>query len=280
MESIGYLTALGAALAWGSYNVPFKKSAAANVIQFQALMSVGALVFAFIFSVLLGYSFSLNLYGLLAGFLWAFANLISLVAIHNIGLSRAVPIWMSAVITVSFLWGVIIFNELPSGILTGILGIILIIVGVVVVTGGGRAESKNKKLGILAALLAGSLFGTYFAPIKFANLSPQETLFPMSLGVAIFGLGFPIIRRIRFKNEAIFNSILSGMIWNLGNLLSFFAVSIIGLAKAFPMTQSAVLVAVLWGLFYFKEVSSPKQKLQILMGALILLIGIVTLGLA
>ena len=278
METIGFLTAMGAALAWGSYNVPFKKSPSVNIIQFQALMSVGAFLFALIAVLAVGYSFKLNSYAFISGVLWAIANAISLIAINNIGLSKAAPIWMSMVITVSFLWGVFLFNELPSGLLIGSMGIILIILGVFLVSKTDSSRDKNTRLGILASLLAGSLFGSYFVPIKLGNLKPEDTLFPMSLGVVLFGIGFFFMKRIKFKKEAIFNSVLSGVVWNIGNLFSFFAVALIGLAKAFPMTQGAVLVAVCWGLFYFKESSELKHKVQILIGAIILLIGVITLS--
>lgn len=36
----------------------------------------------------------------------------------------------------------------------------------------------------------------------------------------------------------------------------------------------------LWGLFYFKEVTNSKHKVQILIGAAILFLGVITLGLA
>lgn len=56
MTNIGFLAALGAALAWGSYIVPFKKSPSSNLIQFQALMTVGVFLFAAVISPILGYS--------------------------------------------------------------------------------------------------------------------------------------------------------------------------------------------------------------------------------
>lgn len=280
MINMGFLAALGAALAWGSYNVPFKKSNSSNIIQFQALMCVGAFIFALVISLIFGYSLNFNVYALAAGVLWALANTLSLSAISNIGLSRAAPIWMSLVITASFLWGVLIFKELPQGLLIGLGGIILIILGAVLVTSSGNTKSVNAKLGIIQAILAGSLFGTYIVPVRFSNLQAGDALFPMSLGVLLFGTAYFIFKGGKFKKEAIFPSILAGVIWNIGNLLSIIAISLIGLAKAFPLGQVAVLVAVSWGLFYFKEVTKPKDRTQVLVGAIILLVGVITLGLA
>lgn len=280
MENLGFLAALGAALAWGSYIVPFKKSRASDLVQFQALMTVGVFLFALIISPVLGYSINLNFYGLLSGVMWASANAISLLVISDLGISKGVPIWVSLVILTSFLWGALIFNELPAGILLGIIGIILIIFGVCLVGSSGSAKSQNAKRGLFLAIVAGIIFGTQLVPVKLANLMPQIFFFPMSFGIMITGLTIAVLKQVTFKNEAVLASLLSGAIWSLGNLLAVIAVSLIGLAKGFPLTQSAVLIAVFWGLFYFKEITQPKHRLQVLIGAIILLIGVITLGLA
>lgn len=280
MDNLGFLAAFGAAFVWGSYIVPFKKSPTSNLIQFQALMTLGVFLFALIASLILGYSINFNTYGLIAGVMWASANAISLRAVSDLGLSRAMPIWVSMVILVSFLWGALAFHELPSGILMGVIGIFLIISGVVLVGSTGNVENKNIRRGIIYSIIAGTLFGSQLVPLKLAALEPATFFFPMSAGIVLFGLGFFLVKRIKFKNEAINSSILAGAIWSVGNLLSIVAVSLIGLAKGFPITQSAVLIAVLWGLFYFKEITQPKHRLQVLVGAVILLIGVIILGLA
>lgn len=280
MENFGFLAALGSALAWGSYIVPFKRSPSSDLVQFQAVMTVGIFIFALIVSLILGYSLTLNVYGIIGGFFWASANFISLRAVSDIGLSRAMPIWVSLVILISFVWGAIVFGELPQGMWMGILGIVLIILGVVLVGSAGNVENKNIRRGILFSLLSGVLFGTQLVPLKLANLEPASFFFPMSVGIVLFGIGLALFKQIKLKNEAIPSSLLAGVIWNIGNFLSIIAVSLIGLAKGFPLTQAAVLIAVLWGLFYFKEITSRKHVTQVLIGAVILLSGVIFLGLA
>ncbi len=280
MENLGFLYALGAALAWGSYIVPFKKSRASDLVQFQALMTVGVFLFALIISPILGYSINLNFYGILSGVMWALANVISLVVISDLGISRGIPVWVSLVILTSFLWGALVFNELPAGIWVGILGIVLIILGVILVGSSGNIQSRNVKRGLILAVIAGVIFGSQFVPLKLAQLQPQTSFFPMSFGVVLTGLMIALFKRVRFKQEAVLSSLLSGAIWSLGNLLAVISVSLIGLSKGFPITQSAVLIAVLWGLFYFKEVTGLKDRVQVLIGAMILIGGVVALGMA
>ncbi|HBQ51007.1 hypothetical protein A3B42_00810 [Candidatus Daviesbacteria bacterium RIFCSPLOWO2_01_FULL_38_10] len=280
MENLGFLAALGSALFYGSYMVPFKKSKSSNLIQFQALMAVGIGLSGLIISIALNYPVNFNPYGLLGGVLWGSANAISLVAIASLGLSRAVPVMSSLVILSSFLWGALVFRELTSGIITGFIGIAFIILGVITVSSTSNTQSKNTKKGLLAAILAGLIFGSQLVPIKVGNVSTQDFFFPVCFGIFITGLLISQVMKVKFKKEAVKESLLSGLIWNIGNLLSLIALSIIGLSKMGPISQSAILVAVFWGLCYFKEITQRKQVIRILAGAVILLAGVVILGLA
>lgn len=279
MENLGYLLALGTALAWGSYMVPFKKSKSANLIQFQALMAVGIGLSGLIFSLVLGYSLNLNLFGLISGMLWAAANAIFLTAIINLGLARAVPISSSLVIISSFLWG-LLFGEELQGMSTGFLGIGLITTGVILISALGSSVAQNKRKGIIAAVSAGLIWGSQLMPLKAGHVSTADFFFSVCIGILISAIALFLFKKSAFKKEAVWESFLSGFIWNIGNLLSLISLSLIGLSKMSPTSQSSTLVAVLWGLIYFKEVKNSRAKIQILVGAVILFIGIVTLGLA
>ena len=280
MHNLGFLAGVGAALAWGSYIVPFKKSGSKNLIQFQALMGVGILISGMIFSLILNFPLELNTYGFISGILWAIANVISLVALSNLGLSRAVPLMSSIVIISSFIWGTMIFKEIPSGRVQASFGIALIILGVILVSTTAKSVSPNIKKGLIAAILAGLIWGSQLAPLKIGNLSTREFFFPSCLGIFATAALIALITKTRFKREALRESVLSGTIWNIGNLLSVVSISYIGLSKGQPISLSATLVAVLWGLFYFKEIKEIRKKLQVLIGATILVTGVIILGLA
>lgn len=277
MENLGILAALGAAVFWGSYTVPFKVSASKNLLQFQAIMAVGIGLSGLVVSILLGYPLDLNIFGLLSGVLWAFANAVSLIAVLNLGLSRAVPVMSSLVVIGSFFWGAFVFHEL-SGLMTGLLGIGLIILGVIFVSSIGKTERRNVKKGLLAAVIAGSVWSSQMAPIKLGHVSPNEFFFPVCFGVLVTGVLVFIVSRAKFERKAIGMSLLSGVLWNAGNLASIISIPLIGLSKALPVSQSASLVAVLWGVLYFKEITQKRQKLQVLIGAIILLVGVAILS--
>lgn len=280
MNNLGFLLALGAALAWGSYAVPFKKSKSDNLVGYQALMTAGILLSGFIFCLIIGYPISFNIFGLLSGFLWAVANFISLTGFANLGISKAAPILSSLVILSTFLWGSLVFNELPSGIIMASIGILAIIIGVIIVSTINTTQSLSAKKGLIAAVVAGLIFGSQLVPLKLGRVEPSDFFFSSTLGIFIVGMSIFLFKRARFERGVIKEGIFSGIIWNIGNLLSVMAVSLIGLAKSIPLTQSAVLIAVTWGLFYFKEITKPKQRLQVLIGAVILIFGIIMLSLA
>lgn len=278
MVNLGFLAALGAALAWGSYMVPFKKSGSSNLIQFQAIIAIAIGFSGLIFSLILGYPLNLNIYGLISGVLWAVANAISLIAIMDLGLSRAVPLMSSLVVIFSFLWGALFFHELPGGLILGFLGIGLIVTGVILVSSTGDMVSRNAKKGLLAGIFAGLIWGSQLVPNKLGNVAVEDFFFPVCLGILITGLVIALLLRVKFTKEAIGASLVCGIIWNIGNLLSLIALSLIGLSKAGPVSQISALVAVLWGVFYFKEITKSRQKIQVLIGALILISGVILLG--
>lgn len=280
METLGFLAAGVSAFVWGAYIVPFKKSGSSNLIQFQMLMTVGVFIFAVAATILLGYSLDLNIYGIVGGLMWATANAISLGAVKSLGMSRAMPMWISVVILTSFLWGAFVFQELSAGLLMGMLGIILIITGVVLIGTTGNTESENPRKGILLSIISGIIFGSQLVPLLLGNLSADTFFFPMSFGIFLFGVAYFIFKGQSFQKEAIGASLLSGGLWSLGNLLSIVAVSLIGLAKGVPITQGAVIFAVLWGVFYFKEVKKTSDIKKVLLGVFVLLSGVVILSLA
>ena len=278
MENLGFGLALLAALFWGTYMVPFKLSKSDNLPLFQVLMGAGILISGLIISLIFGYSLNLNAYALLSGFLWALASSIFLPAVNNLGLSKAAPIVAAMVIIGTFFLGVFIFGEIPTGLLQGLLGILVILTGVVLVSTTSQSVSSNTKKGLLAAISSGFIWASQIVPLKIGHVSTEVSFFPICLSIFITGLGIGLIKRVKFERKALGLSLLSGTIWNIGNLISLMALSLIGLSKAFPITQSANLVAVLWGLFYFREIKERKHKLQILIGAVILMTGIITLG--
>ena len=243
-------------------------------------MTVGIFVFSLIASFVLRYPLNLNFYGIAGGLIWGLANAMSLVAVSNLGISRAMPIWVSMVILTSFAWGAFFFHELPKGIFLGMGGVFLIVLSIILIGSMGNATGKKVGKGILLAILTGVLFGSSLTPQRLGNLDTQTYFFPMASGILLFGIISSLIKRAKFEKKAVIGSLISGGIWGVGNLLAITSVSLIGLAKGLPLTQAAVLISVLWGVFYFKEITKRKEIVKVIVGAIVLISGIIILSLA
>ncbi|NIO43965.1 MAG: hypothetical protein GTN36_00190 [Candidatus Aenigmarchaeota archaeon] len=280
---LGFLTALIAAMGWGTYLVPMKKIKKLNPFQFQLLMCNGIFLFSLLISITLNYSLSLNLFGIVSGLIWSTGNIISILAVKKIGLGRASAIWMSFVILVSFLWGILFFQENLNSVYFGVFGVFLIMVGILFVS-LSRSKGRYKISGIMVAILAGLLFGSQYVPLKISNLTPDQFLFSMSFGILIAGWIYSGWTLFFSKNLDISNyakkGFLSGIFWVIANLSALFAVANLGISIGFPLTQLSLLIAVLWGIFYFKEVMEKKHKMKVLIGAIVMLLGAFLLAFA
>ncbi|MCL4436981.1 MAG: GRP family sugar transporter [Thaumarchaeota archaeon] len=276
VDALGFLAALISVLGWGSHLVPMKKLQNYDTFYYQALMATGILLSS-LAVVLVAGEFRLSLLGLLCGFLWKIGNAISLVAVKKDGISMAVPVWTSTSILSSFLWGLFFFKENLSNLLFAVLGISLLIVGANVVSLTGSNREKNRT-GVLLALPAGVFFGSYLVPMKISGLEPNQFLFSMALGIFVTGWGFFLAKGAKLNRSAVVSGLSSGVLWNVANFSSLYAVALLGLSIGLPFMQNSLLVAVLWGLFYFKEVNERRGKAQVMVGALVMIVGTFLLG--
>ncbi|MBI2075862.1 MAG: hypothetical protein HYT72_01270 [Candidatus Aenigmarchaeota archaeon] len=58
--------------------------------------------------------------------------------------------------------------------------------------------------------------------------------------------------------------------WNAASLSSLYAVSFLGFAIGVPLTQLALIISALWGVFYFKEVKG-RLVYKVMLGVILLL---------
>ena len=132
--------------------------------------------------------------------------------------------------------------------------------------------------------------GSILAPIHYAP--------PQKLGlffVPSFGLGTLVVSPILFGihvvlcsreegiplfhiNESLVTGLLSGVIYNIGNVCSILAIPIIGYKIAYPLLQCAILVSAMWGIYAFKEITLPSAIFVFWMGSFIVIIGAVLLA--
>ncbi len=272
---LGLISVLVAIIGWGSYFVPMKRIQKYDPYFFQFVMCIAI----FVSSVLVSF-FSKNIvysyFGILSGILWATGNLLSIFAVQNSGLSKAAPLWMGGAIFISFIWGLFFFKEDLNPCLA-LVGVVVLVLGIFLISLINEDEGKSNFKGIICAIISGVFFGSQLVPLKMSGLEPMKFLFSMSLGIMVAGMMIYLVKRKSFEVQIFVPAIISGCLWNVANLASFFAVFNLGISVGYPLTQMALFVSLLWGIIYFKEITETRKIALLTYGAIILFIGSIIL---
>ena len=238
------------------------------------------------------------LYAMLGGLLWNAGNLLLVAAIAIAGMSVAFPIggglaWVLGII-LNYI-NVVVKGGNPSNNPQQLWIGVAIIVAAIFLSGKSYQKlTKEKKQtsmkGIVISVIAG-LFIAFFYPVVVNSLDAQfvaggkGTLTPYS-GVFFFAIGVfvstffinPIFMKwpvsgAPVKISAYFAGsakthligIIGGAIWMLGMIFSYMAVGAANPAIAYALSNAAPVVAILWGVFVWKEFKdAPKGTNSIL----------------
>lgn len=200
------------------------------------------------------------------GAIWSLSSLCAFVATDRLGIARAFGIWAPLNIIVSMLWGALLFDEFPNTSASALVALgaalVIIIAGVLLIIfsqNTRRAESAPRQrawLGYAGAIGAGILWGTYFIPIEYADISMWTGSFPLALGMLSGSLLLTAAagRAPRLDQRSdVLRALLSGLIWGIGNFGMLLLVGAIGAGRGFTIAQLSVVVNALVGIFWLKE---------------------------
>ena len=272
---MGLLFAVLAAINWGTFFVSVRKVGITNVWQLQGATSMGVLLLAIPIGFFWG--FEIQLGGLVAGVIWTVGNILALYAVKLIGLARTSPFLAGFSIIASFTWGILFFGEKFNSLILALVAIGLLLSGLHFVTNGARNPSIQKK-GYLVAAAGGLIGGSYVIPMQ-ATDTLQTGFFSSSLSIFMVGIPLFFFARRFIKKEAI-AGIISGTLFNIGSLSVLTAIGLIGITIAYPISQTATLFAVSWGILYFKEIVQKRGIIRVGMGAALILCGATLLTVA
>jgi glucose uptake protein GlcU len=118
--------------------------------------------------------------------------------------------------------------------------------------------------GVTYSVLCGILGGTTLVPLHYVQVAEGGLEYIPSFGTGVlvttpFMMAFYyyLIERKPFPtipmDRGMIAGMLSGVIWNISNILSVGAIPILGYGVAFPLVHSAILISGLWGILLFKE---------------------------
>jgi glucose uptake protein len=222
---------------------------------------------------------------------WAVSGFLAFTATHRLGMARAFGLWAPVNVLVSILWGIFLFGEmLNEGSTTLILfglALLITLAGVLLIIFakgfGGDGQSRSVLLpGLLAALGAGVLWGSYFIPIKLSTASMWVTSFPLSIGIFVGSLVLVLLSRqsIRLDRPGSYLRVLStGLLWGIGNYGMLLLVDQYGAGRGFTISQLGIVVNGLLGVYFLKD-PAPKTRAAALtlIGCLCATIGGIMMG--
>lgn len=280
------------AFLWGTYCNPLKHLRRFGPWEFSNDLLVGALLLSW--TVLAaggggrwGPEVALPL---LSGVVWAAGNYAGLSAVRELGLAYSYS-FLNLSAAVAFLWGVLLFGEMRMGAplvlaSSGLLGMLL---GAFVLAesleGGGRR--RGVRWGILGALCFGTFGGAGVAASLDAGIPPFQYCALVAVGAwAVYFLRSLVTGSfgvwLRGKGREHLLGLLAGLLWMGGNLMNFSAAPSLGVAVAFPLGTASTVVAVLWGVLYYREFGElgREARMKAVLGILLVVLGVVGLGAA
>lgn len=255
------------------------------------------------------------IYAMLGGLLWNMGNLLLVAGIAIAGMSVAFPIggglaWVLGII-LNYI-NVLQKGGNPSNNPTQLWIGVAIIVAAIILSGKSYQQlTKEKKQasmkGIIISVIAG-LFIAFFYPVVVNSLDAQfvsggkGSLTPYT-GVFFFAIGVflstfiinPLFMRYPVsgtpvKMSAYFQGsmkthltgVLGGAIWMLGMVFSYMAVGAANPAIAYALSNAAPVVAILWGVFVWKEFKEAPKGTNTLLTVMFIcyIIGLVLITLS
>lgn len=291
---LGILYAFITVFAWGTWLAPSQNIQFKNQQIKTLYVAVANLVLAFF--VTLGLRSGQMPFGVfwppfLAGLVWAVSGLCAFTATEKIGMAKAFGIWAPLNIVVSIIWGAVIFHEfLNTGALNlALLGvsILVIITGVLMIIfargGGDRIRSKQTLLiGLIGAVGAGILWGSYFIPLKLSAVSTWVAAFPLAIGIFVGSAFLALASRQSLKLDQGSDYLrvsLTGILWGVGNYGMLLLVDELGAGKGFTISQLSVVINAVIGIFLLKD-PYPKTRAATftLIGCVVATLGGILLG--
>jgi len=253
------------------------------------------------------------LYAMIGGTVWNLGNLLLVAAIAVAGMSVAFPIgggiaWLGGIIFnyIIEVRGGAKLESLPKSMLFS--GVVIIFVAIALtMVAYKRLASQQKKpstMGIILSVLAGLFIAFFYGfvvksldPVFVTggtgNLGPYSGVFFFTLGAFLTTFLFnPYFMMDPVEGESLnmkqyfagnlkthLIGVLGGLIWASGLAVSFMAIGSADPAVSYSLSNAAPVVAILWGVFVWKEFKgAPKGTNTILSIMFVLfLIGLVVI---
>lgn len=246
---------------------------------------------------------------LLGGIVFNLANILIVAAINLAGMAIAFPVGIG----IALVLGVVVnYIGVPKGnavvLFSGVACIVVAIILTAMAYGRLKTTSHlEKRKGLIAAVLGGLVMGLFYrfvaSSMSVNFITPEAGLLTPYTALVLFSLGIffssfilnviimkkpisgPVISGGQYFQGTIkehASGILGGVIWSIGMSFSILASNQAGYAISYGLGQGATMVAVIWGVFIWKEfTSAPKGTNKLILTMFIFyLVGITSIILA
>jgi glucose uptake protein GlcU len=151
-------------------------------------------------------------------------------------------------------------------------------------------EKMRFRAGLCMACTVGLFGGSILVPLHYVPNAEKGLVFLPSFGAGTI-VAAPIALMLYsmwseegmpglFFWETLPYGLLSGCIFNAGNLMSIIAIPFLGYGVAYPILQCAIFVSGMWGVLYLKELQDPAAVRTFFTGGFVLISGAVVLTVA
>jgi len=300
MDALGIFYAVMTVMAWGTWLVPSQKVKFVNEQVKIFYVALATCLIAAVIVSIRGEMGQLSSGGawipVIGGLIWSVSAYCAFVACKHIGIAKAFGIWAPLNIIVSFIWGLTLFGQFrDSSLLIGLVAIqaiALVIFGILMIIFSGDSgseqvdrEGKSAIRGLLGAIGAGVLWGTFYIPAAYLSrtieglpeVSAWASGLPLAVGMVI---GTTVLVALsgkapKFESSLDYVRVLSsGGLWAIGFFGMLLTVQAIGPGPGYTIASLCVVVNALWGVFYFKD-PAPKSR-----AAMLTFIGVIIATLA
>ena len=289
------LYALVTVLMWGTWLAPAQQLPFKNQQIRTFYVAIANLILATIVTAVVdGFrqiTWSVFWLPFVGGIIWAISSWCAFTATYKLGMARAQGLWSPLNIVVSLIWGAVLFQEFPeSSVTTQLLfllaaGVIIAGVLLIIAAKGGVEVSRSRRdvvIGLLGALGAGILWGTYFIPIKLSQASLWIASWPLAVGILVGSVVLALLPRQspRLDRPSYYSRVLiSGVMWGIGNYSMLLLVGELGAGRGFTIAQLGIVVNALIGIYWLKE-PPPKTRAATLTlaGCVLAMVGSILLG--
>ncbi len=279
MNIIDWLIAFVPILSFGFLPVVATRIGGKPIEQSMGV-ALGSVVFALVFFLIRRPELNSHIFWIsfLSGMFWSVGSIGQFVGIKYLGVSKSVPILNGGQIIATSLLGVFLGEWATSeSKIYGFSALFLIILGIVFTSYKQHTTGEKTEWGkgLFINLIAVIGFACYIGLLKYFQIDGWSTILPQSFGqvagVILIGLVFfKTFPLTKFTGK---NSV-GGLIWAVGNIALLISQLKLGLAVAYPVSQAAVIVSVLGGVFINKERKNRKEWIAAIVGMIIIIAGL------